>query len=449
MVSQQGLLWKFKGSTAPFTALTSLTLPCQVKVAREALKEKLGLSESTAIDFVLYLEGTPEEVVSDYFMLQPNSKVYARRCMASEASTLISAANSQFLEQHPEELEKIEREEEKDEEAEQVENEGQEEDEEEEDEDSKISSIIQEQNFYDSVDQESLSRRYYRNRMLLVGQGAPSVPGTQPSVSTTQSESAAVPQPGVQVTQNEYGDAVLEIIKVDADYICHMCGEKGHHIRNCVQPEGKRLSKKIRSATGIPTDFLTPISPDDISKYDEVYILKDGSFAIMREIESVSGGAFFTKTVDQRIQTQLGISQEESQNMSKGFKCTVCMCYFNNPVTTLCCGETFCLDCIIGKQNNSMDFGKNITCPTCKKSIKMTDLQSNTSLKKAVQSLILGNIDVLKNAKVSASSTSEKRKQPESDQTPKSAAKKSSIDPSILQKQKNLAANYIAQYLKK
>eukprot|EP00375_Theileria_parva_P002237 XP_764915.1 hypothetical protein [Theileria parva strain Muguga] len=383
MTGSNHLMWKLKASTGPFNELNTVNLPCQVSVVREKLKVHFGLSESTHIDFVVYLESDPDVVLSDHYTLKPDSRVYTRRCTAEEASSLISEANSVFI---PDDVEGetfgFEDEGDMDElfhipesVPEGVNATGDKIDEEE----SRIRELIQQQKVHESGKPQVQLEYYkkmaqmppqtYQSGFPLAGPGPTGfIPGSYDTTDTSY------------LSQN---------------YICHMCGQKGHNIKDCTNMDGKRLSKKIRPSTGIPTDFLTPIPSSDVPKYEEVYILKDGSFAIMREIESVSGGAFFTKTVDQRIQTQLGISEKDSQALSKGFKCTICLCYFNNPVTTLCCGETFCLDCIIGKKNPA--FNTNIVCPTCRKSIKMTDLQSNTSLKKAVQSLILGNVDVLKN----------------------------------------------------
>ncbi|UKK02138.2 hypothetical protein MACK_001493 [Theileria orientalis] len=416
MPSSNNLLWKFKGSTGPFNVLASVTLPCEVALVREKLKVNFGLSESTSIDFVIYLDSDPDVVVSDYYILPVNSKIYTRRCTSEEASNLINNANSLFRSAGNDDVKvnlghDVDDDEDDDDLKENdfmfnmddlYETSGKVEtsNTNDEDEESKIAELIKGQNVYDTNQYDSLSRRYYKNRTLLKQNNlsTSSMPITAGSAGTTASVGYSSATTGVQIPGRMYThdmDDQNEIIPVDSDYICHMCGERGHHIRNCTNIEGKRLSKKIRSSTGIPNDFLTPISFKDISKYDEVYMLKDGTFAIMREAESVSGGAFFTKTVDQRIQVQLGISEKDSQALSKGFKCTICLCYFNNPVTTLCCGETFCLDCIIGKTNTS--FTNKITCPTCRRSIKMTDLQANTSLKKTVQALILGNVDVLKN----------------------------------------------------
>ncbi|UKJ90328.2 hypothetical protein MACJ_001260 [Theileria orientalis] len=461
MAGSNNLLWKFKGSTGSFNVLPSVTLPCEVALVREKLKVNFGLSESTSIDFVIYLDSDPNVVVSDYYVLPVNSKIYTRRCTSEEASSLINNANSLFKSSGNDTVNANLGDEGDDagddddfkqsdfmfnmDDLYETSSKAETSNINDEDEELKIAELMKGQKVYDSHDYDSLSRRYYKNRTLLKQNNLstsnmPITAGASATVGTAGYSSASG---GVQIPGRLYSqdmDDQNEIIPVDADYICHMCGERGHHIRNCTNIEGKRLSKKIRSSTGIPNDFLTPISFKDISKYDEVYMLKDGTFAIMREAESVSGGAFFTKTVDQRIQVQLGISEKDSQALSKGFKCTICLCYFNNPVTTLCCGETFCLDCIIGKTNTN--FTNKITCPTCRSSIKMTDLQANTSLKKTVQALILGNVDVLKNVN--------KEQETKEDETNGKAEnkqeKKSLFNLESLKRQKVHMDKYLAKY---
>lgn len=62
-------------------------------------------------------------------------------------------------------------------------------------------------------------------------------------------------------------------ITVSASYICHMCGERGHHIRQCPKKQGRRRVKKIRAATGIPRSWLKLITADQIDEFEDVYSL--------------------------------------------------------------------------------------------------------------------------------------------------------------------------------
>lgn len=62
---------------------------------------------------------------------------------------------------------------------------------------------------------------------------------------------------------------------IGPNYICHLCGERGHHIRNCQKRQGKSAlsGKKIKPATGIPRNWLQLINLADVALYDDVYSL--------------------------------------------------------------------------------------------------------------------------------------------------------------------------------
>ncbi|KAK2196609.1 bifunctional Zinc finger [Babesia duncani] len=416
------LLWKFKGSNVSFCILDSLRLPAEVKVARTKLKELFGMSTVTSIDFVLYLDALPNVVLSDLYMLPIGAKVQARRCSHAEAEKLISAANQSHVDS-TKANETVKNESDAEKEYVQnglknVEPETAISESYEDDEDAKIHGAMMENNdyYHDKVERESLSRRYYRTRVT----------------------------PEVKV----HADANV----VKKDYVCHICGECGHHIRNCSHSTVNRLRKKVRSALGIPTDFLISIPTEDIDKYDEVFAMSDGSYAIMRDISTVSAEAYFTKSVDQRVRENLGLDQNDSSNISQGFICPVCNCIFDNPVTVLCCGTCFCFTCATG---NSESATKEIQCPACKKQISSSQLQTNNSLKLAVDALILQkgpNVGKRVVIKKDAKPESLENKNNDTAQTIKTEPKRTLRDHSgtcnkALKRQKNLASGYIASFL--
>ncbi|CDR96923.1 hypothetical protein, conserved [Babesia bigemina] len=248
------------------------------------------------------------------------------------------------------------------------------------DEDSRIQAAMQERDFFGGESTEALSRRYYRNRTLAASAAPASdgAPAGGVATARTAHSHAAYPAPGVR-----FDNGTIDPMPVDENYICHMCGQRGHHIKNCVQPEGKRLHKKIRPATGIPVDFLQVIGEDEIGNYDE--------FAVMKDMSKVSGGAFFTKSADQRIQSQLGLSETESKNMARGLRCSICNNFFNNPVAAMCCGESFCLQCVVDRAGGraKLDLSRIYHCHRCQSELRISDLQANTALKNAVDDLVL------------------------------------------------------------
>ncbi|ORM41944.1 E3 ubiquitin-protein ligase RBBP6 [Babesia sp. Xinjiang] len=290
------------------------------------------------------------------------------------------------------------------------------------DEDSRIQAIMQERDLYGGETADSLSRRYYRNRKL------------EPSETEARVAAVVSKVTRPQAVVRGYFDTSSDVVTVDENYICHMCGQRGHHIKNCSLQEGKRQHKKIRPATGIPVDFLQVINEDDITIYDEVYQLKTGEFAVMKDMSKVSGGAFFTKSADQRIQNQLGLTEIESKNMVRGLRCNICDNFFNDPVTTLCCGESFCLDCIIDRSGGrvKVQLSKLYNCPKCHNDIRFTDIQVNSNLKGTIEALVLRKEDMLK-----SQSTSEETKRPFD-------ACNFRVDLSFLKRQKEITLAYLA-----
>nr|PIM04815.1 zinc finger, C3HC4 type (RING finger) protein [Toxoplasma gondii COUG] len=192
-------------------------------------------------------------------------------------------------------------------------------------------------------------------------------------------------------------------VPVGEDYICHMCGERGHHIRNCTRSNDPRHQKKIRPATGIPSSFLRDISVDDIPRYAEVYIRKDGSFAVMKNAKQMSSLSYFSSDLDTKIERHVG-----SSDVAAHLKCPLCGLLFSQPVATPCCGESFCRGCLLrvlhpsrggtggffpGGSGFAGDSEKNSAkksggCPSCGRSIDLRDVLCNTALQKSVDAIV-------------------------------------------------------------
>jgi len=206
---------------------------------------------------------------------------------------------------------------------------------------------------------ESLSQRYHRSKNWTWTKGdGENIPGGKFGIRGTSSyRGRGGPWP------NSW-DRVLSqqpTIVVRPEYVCHMCGEKGHHIRNCPKGNDPKKHKKIKPATGMPRSWLRRVSQEEASKLDEVYSLPDGSFVVLKDDpDALSSSSFFSKSVDQRIRQRLGSS---GNIVSDHLKCSVCEKLFNKAVTTPCCGESFCFQCVVGKS------GYPTQCPGCQSTI--------------------------------------------------------------------------------
>lgn len=179
---------------------------------------------------------------------------------------------------------------------------------------------------------------------------------------------------------------------VPADYICHMCGERGHHIRVCPKVNEGVSQKKIRPATGIPRSFLRAINFDEEGRlYSEVYCLPDGTFAVLKDAKQLSSTAFLTRTVEDTIGKHMGKSKEDTSLVRDSLTCPICARLFRYAVLTPCCGETYCQECIINFIRNHMDAASGISpntikgyCPHCSTVISIADLEPNNPIRKSV-----------------------------------------------------------------
>ncbi|KAH7647897.1 hypothetical protein FG379_000524 [Cryptosporidium bovis] len=179
---------------------------------------------------------------------------------------------------------------------------------------------------------------------------------------------------------------------VPADYICHMCGERGHHIRVCPKVNEGSFQKKIRPATGIPRSFLRTINFDEEGGlYSEVYCLPDGTFAVLKDAKQLSSTAFLTRTVEDTIGKHMGKSKEDTGLVRNSLTCPICTRLFRYAVLTPCCGETYCQECIINYIRKHVDVASGISpntikgyCPHCSTVVSITDLEPNNPIRKSV-----------------------------------------------------------------
>ncbi|CDO66625.1 conserved Plasmodium protein, unknown function [Plasmodium reichenowi] len=201
--------------------------------------------------------------------------------------------------------------------------------------------------------------------------------------------------------------------KVSPDYICHMCGKKGHSIKNCTMSAFNN-NKKIKVPTGIPTNFLTKIKTEDIYKYDQIYILKDGSYGVLKDVEDVSGSAYLYRSVEDKINIYLGVNNNNNNNnnnninnnnnnnknnissnynyynnsdipnelqnndkISNIYKCLLCRKLYTEPVTLHCCAETYCKACLYKYNKKKMKDTSNISSSYHNNNNNYTNQESN------------------------------------------------------------------------
>lgn len=125
--------------------------------------------------------------------------------------------------------------------------------------------------------QPTLASRYYRGRNLTWSRDSDSNNPT-PDSSTTYGNSSY----GRFNTFNRFdqrggrggGRPVQPIVSVKESYVCHICGEKGHHIRNCPKGHDPKRQKKVKPSTGLPRSWLQRIPDDRVAESEcDVYSL--------------------------------------------------------------------------------------------------------------------------------------------------------------------------------
>lgn len=118
---------------------------------------------------------------------------------------------------------------------------------------------------------ENLASRYYRNCNLSWSKDSPVRPQGVHSG----------PSPSSNLGHVNFGHGNLghlggmrrprvaePLVPVRENYVCHICGEKGHHIKNCPKGHDPKTQKKIKPSTGLPRSWLQRIPDDQIAQHD-------------------------------------------------------------------------------------------------------------------------------------------------------------------------------------
>eukprot|EP01053_Blabericola_migrator_P008942 Blabericola_migrator_1__8941@NODE_4740_length_999_cov_93_131974_g2950_i0_p1_GENE_NODE_4740_length_999_cov_93_131974_g2950_i0NODE_4740_length_999_cov_93_131974_g2950_i0_p1_ORF_typecomplete_len324_score38_46zfCCHC_2/PF13696_6/2_1e08zfCCHC_2/PF13696_6/3_7e03Ubox/PF04564_15/3_9e07zfRING_6/PF14835_6/1_1e05zfC3HC4_2/PF13923_6/1_1e05zfC3HC4_3/PF13920_6/1_7e03zfC3HC4_3/PF13920_6/0_0003Baculo_IE1/PF05290_11/1_1e04Baculo_IE1/PF05290_11/0_0034zfC3HC4/PF00097_25/0_011zfC2HE/PF16278_5/14zfC2HE/PF16278_5/4_2z len=178
-------------------------------------------------------------------------------------------------------------------------------------------------------------------------------------------------------------------IPLSSQYICHMCGEKGHHIKLCPKRQGRKQSKKIRTATGIPRSWLRPIAPEDINQHEDVYCLSNGQLAVLKTANDPqglgdNGSSFRTPSIlasKSEDVTRLNSTPHVDEALMEDLKCQLCGHIFRNAHLVSCCGMTYCGACI------DMYIESHGSCPKCKSNLTKSDVAPNDSVQESLEAL--------------------------------------------------------------
>ena len=166
------------------------------------------------------------------------------------------------------------------------------------------------------------------------------------------------------------------------NYRCHKCGETGHFIQDC--PVGTEEGKmgKVRQARGIPKTFLETVTEAEAAKSGGAFVSAEGDLVVMKTASKEERLRLVGPSTDVELQRAFGKSWEE---VKKAISCFLCSDVAKNPVSTPCCGEVFCRQCILSHLDRtiiSLDGSMEVReCPNCdRKGIVSSELVPDQAL---------------------------------------------------------------------
>ncbi|KAM0671896.1 DWNN ubiquitin-like domain-containing protein [Ordospora colligata] len=126
---------------------------------------------------------------------------------------------------------------------------------------------------------------------------------------------------------HKYNKAIPE------SYVCFRCGQKGHYIQNCHTNQDKAFDiLRIRKPSGIPKDFLVPVSGEGASSNTAMLVTSEGGY-VKAQPQTQEW-----KKYKQHTKPMVGIPER--------LKCPSCHCLLTNPMKTNC-GHVLCDQCVI------------------------------------------------------------------------------------------------------
>jgi len=175
-----------------------------------------------------------------------------------------------------------------------------------------------------------------------------------------------------------------------ANYTCHRCGQVGgqpesHWIYECPTNEDPDHMKKVRTAKGVPRDFLKKF--DSVEEAQEhsaggvTFTLPghSGHYIIAHEASYTDRKLRVGDTVQEKVVTAF---TEGAKRVESSLKCPLCNQTFRNAILAPCCGATFCSDCVIDRLSHSSTESR---CPGCRKEVYAHQLIPNEQIRNQVE----------------------------------------------------------------
>ena len=163
-------------------------------------------------------------------------------------------------------------------------------------------------------------------------------------------------------------------------YRCHRCGEAGHYIQDCPMGEDGKGGAKVRQARGIPKAFLETVSELDAAKAGGAFVSAEGGLVVMKSASKDERLRLVGPSIDVELQRSFGKPWED---VKKSISCFLCSEVARMPVSTTCCGELFCKECIFRHLDRTVVAIDDdaLECPNCdRKNLSTADVVANKSV---------------------------------------------------------------------
>jgi len=177
------------------------------------------------------------------------------------------------------------------------------------------------------------------------------------------------------------------------NYTCHRCGQVGgkpesHWIWECPTNEDPDHMKKVRTAKGIPRDFLRKVATveegQEQSAGGVTFTLPghSGHYIVSHEATYEDKKLRVGDTVQEKVITAF---TDGAKKVEESLKCPLCHQLFRQAILAPCCGATFCSDCVVDRLAHSSV--ENSSCPGCGKEVYAHQLIANEDIRKQVEQI--------------------------------------------------------------